>query len=74
MSIARIVAVVLLVAGTLSLVYRGFNYTKESHEGRFGPIELKVKEKDRVEIPVWAGVLMIAAGGGILLVRGRKRG
>jgi len=38
-----------------------------------GPLELRVEEKERVEIPVWAGVILIAIGGGVLLV-GKKGG
>lgn len=68
----KIVAVILLVAGVLSLVYKGFTYTKETHDAKLGPIELSVKEKERVTIPVWAGVAMIGAGG-LLLVVGRKK-
>jgi len=69
----KLVAVVLLAAGTLGLVYGGFNYTKETHEAKLGPIEFSVQEKQRVNIPVWAGVGAIAAGGLMLLFGGRKR-
>lgn len=71
MNLRKILGVVLLTAGILSLVYRGFNYTKETHSGEFGPIKLQLKENERVEIPVWLGVLL-SAGGGALLVMGRK--
>ena len=71
MNLRKVLGVVLLTAGILCLVYRGFNYTKETHSGEFGPIKLQLKETDRVEIPVWLGVLL-AAGGGALLVVGRK--
>lgn len=67
------VAIVLLAAGTLSLVYGGFSYTKETHEARLGPIEFSVQEKQRVNVPVWAGVGAIAIGGLLLLVAGNKR-
>lgn len=68
----KVLAILLLVAGTLSLVYKGFTYTRETHDAKLGPIELSIKEKERVTIPVWAGVAMIAVGGGLLLV-GRKK-
>lgn len=73
MNAVKLVAVVLLAAGTLGLVYGGFNYTKETHEAKLGPIEFSVQEKQRVNIPVWAGVGAIAAGGLMLLFGGRKR-
>ena len=71
MRIVKIVAVVLIVAGALSLAYGGFSYTKDTTAVKVGPLELSVKEKERVNIPVWAGVGAIAAGA-LLLVFGGK--
>lgn len=68
----RIVAIVMIVAGVLGLVYGSFSYTKETHEAKLGPIELSVQEKERVNIPVWAGVGAIAVGAALLLLGGRK--
>jgi hypothetical protein len=68
MSAVRIAAIVLIVAGVLGLVYGGFSYTKDTHEAKLGPIELSVKEKETVNVPLWAGVGAIAIGGAILLV------
>ena len=50
--------------------YGSFSYTKESHEAKLGPIELSVKDKETVNIPVWAGVAAIVAGA--LLLFGNK--
>lgn len=69
----RLVALVLLAAGILALVYGGFTYTKKTHKASFGPIELAVQEKETVDVPVWAGVAGIVAGGGLLVLSGRKR-
>lgn len=66
------IAVVLIVAGGLALVYRGFSYTKERHEAKLGPLELKVDEREHVSIPVWAGAIAIA-GGVVLLIADRKK-
>lgn len=68
----KTIGVVLIVAGVLGLVYRGFSYTKERHEANIGPITLHVDEKRRVDVPVWAGVIAVA-GGLVLLVADRKR-
>lgn len=68
----KMAALVLIVAGVLGLVYGSFSYTKETHEAKVGPIELTVKDKETVNIPVWAGVGAIAIGGVLLLVGGRK--
>lgn len=69
----KLVAVVLLVAGVLALVYGGFSYTKDSTAVKVGPLELSVKQKESVNIPIWAGVGAIVAGG-LLLVLGGKKG
>jgi hypothetical protein len=72
MNAVRIAAVVLIAAGVLGLLYGGFSYTKDTHEAKLGPIELKVKDKETVNIPVWAGVGAIVIGGALLLVAGKK--
>ena len=72
MNAVKIAAIVVIVAGVLGLVYGGFSYTRETHEARLGPIELSVQEKETVNVPVWAGVGAIVAGGVILLF-GTKR-
>jgi hypothetical protein len=72
MSTARILALALIAAGVLGLVYGSFTYTKNTHTTKLGPIEFSVKEKQTVNVPLWAGVAAIAAGAGILLVGGRK--
>jgi hypothetical protein len=66
------VAIVLIAAGVLALAYGGFSYTKETHEGNIGPISLTVKEKEHVNVPVWAGVAAIVIGAGFLLVPNSK--
>ncbi len=72
MNAVKMVGIVLIVAGTLGLVYGSFSWTKETHEAKLGPIELSVKEKQTVNVPVWAGVGAIVAGGLLLLLGGRK--
>jgi hypothetical protein len=67
MNAMKILAVVLIVGGVLGLVYGSFSYTRETHEAKVGPIELSVKDKQTVNVPVWAGVGAIAIGGALLL-------
>jgi TRAP-type C4-dicarboxylate transport system permease small subunit len=68
----RIAGIALLVAGALGLAYGSFSYTKETHEAKIGPLELSVKDKQTINIPVWAGVAAMVAGGGLLLLGYRK--
>ena len=72
MNALKIAAIVLIVAGVLGLVYGSFSYTKETHEAKLGPIEMSVKEKQTVNVPVWAGVGAIVIGGVLLLFRSKK--
>jgi lysylphosphatidylglycerol synthetase-like protein (DUF2156 family) len=69
----KIAALLLMVAGALALAFGGFSYTKETHEAKLGPIELTVKDRETVNVPVWAGVGMILIGG-VLLAVGSKKG
>ncbi len=73
MNAVRIAGIVLIVAGTLGLVYGSFTYTKDTHEAELGPLELSVKERETINVPVWAGVGAIVIGGALLLL-GNKRG
>jgi len=69
----RVVALVLILAGALGLAYGGFTYTKDTHEAKLGPIELSIKDKETVNIPIWAGVGAIVIGGALLIFGGSKR-
>lgn len=69
MSGIRILAIVLIVAGLLGVMYGKFTYTKETHDAKVGSLELSFKEKQTVNVPAWAGVAAIAAGAALLLVR-----
>jgi hypothetical protein len=68
-----IVAILLIIAGVLGLAYGGVSYTQKTHKANLGPIELSVKDKETVNIPVWVGVGAIVIGGGILIAGSRKK-
>jgi len=72
MNAGKIAALVLIVAGVLGLAYGSFSYTKQMHDIKMGPIEMSVKEKQTVNVPVWAGIGAIAIGAALLLLGGRK--
>jgi TRAP-type C4-dicarboxylate transport system permease small subunit len=72
MDTVKLIALVLIVAGVLALAYGGFTYTKETHEMKIGPIDISVKDKETVNIPIWAGVGAIVIGGLLLVFGGRK--
>ena len=72
MDAMKVVAIALIAAGVLALVYGGFTYTKDTHEMKIGPIEMSIKDKETVNIPIWAGVGAIVVGGLLLVFGGRK--
>lgn len=72
MKATQLAALVLIVAGILSLAFGGFSYTKSTHEAKLGPIELSVKEKETVNIPVWIGAGALIAGVLLLVVRSKN--
>ena len=71
MNAVKILALGLIVAGVLGLAYGSFSYTKETHETKIGPLDISVKDKETVNVPVWAGVGAIVIGG-LLLTFGRR--
>lgn len=70
MGAVKIAAIILIAVGLVGLVYGGFNYPRESHATKVGPVELVVTDTQRVYIPIWAGVGAIVVGSMLLLVGG----
>ena len=73
MNAMKMLGIALLIAGVLGLAYGGFSYTKDTTAVKLGPIELTVKEKQTVNIPLWAGIASIVAGGVLLVLGGKGR-
>ena len=73
MSVVKILAIALIVAGIVGLMYGKFSYTKETHDIKLGPLEMSVAEKQTVNVPVWAGVMAIVGVGVLLLYASKKR-
>ena len=72
MNAINMFAIALIVVGTLGLAYGGFSYTKDTTVVKLGSVELTAKEKETVNIPMWAGIAAIFAGGLMLVVGTRK--
>ena len=69
MNTTKIVGILLIVAGTLGLIYGSFSYTKDKHDVKLGPLQFSVAEKETVNVPVWAGAGAIAVGAILLVIR-----
>lgn len=68
----RFAAFMLIAAGALGLAIGGFTYTKKTHDTQLGPIELSVKERETINIPVWLGAGALIAGVLLLVVRTKR--
>lgn len=71
MKATQLVGIVLIVLGVLALIYGGFTYTEETHDVGVGPLELEVKEQERVNIPAWGGAASLVVGL-VLVVAGKR--
>ena len=74
MSPVKVIGILLIAAGVAGVLFTSFSYTSETHKAELGPVELSVKEKETVNIPVWASVGAIVAGGLLLAFGGGKKG
>jgi hypothetical protein len=72
MNATQVIGILLIVAGALGLVYQQFSFTKEEHKAKIGPLELSVKEKETVNVPLWGSLGAIGLGV-VLLVSGRRK-
>ena len=71
MNATKLVGLILIVGGALALAFGGFSYTKDTSAVKIGPVELSVKEKQTVNVPLWAGLAAVV-GGGLLIAFGKK--
>ncbi len=69
MNAVKMLAVLLIVAGGLGLLYGSFTYTQDTHEAKLGPIALTIQDRETVNVPIWAGVGAMVAGVLLLFVR-----
>ncbi len=73
MGSVKILAIVLILVGVAGILYGKFSYTQETHDIKLGPLEMSVAEKQTVNIPLWAGLGVIAGGGALLIYAAKKR-
>lgn len=68
----KIVAILLIVGGTLGLAYGRLNFTKKTESATFGPMSVTIQERQSMPVPSWVAAAAIA--GGVLVLLARKRG
>jgi uncharacterized membrane protein YidH (DUF202 family) len=72
MNPTKLIGIILIAAGCLGLVYGGFSYTKETTQLKLGPMELKVQEKENVNVPLIVSAGAVVLGVFLLVAVGRK--
>lgn len=62
MKATTLIGALLIIAGAVSLVYRGFNYTSEETVLQVGSVKATAETEKSVPIPTWAGIAALVAG------------
>jgi hypothetical protein len=68
----KILAVVLIVLGVISLAYGGITYTRREKVLDIGPIEATAERERTVPLPPIVGGVALIAGIGLLVMGSRK--
>lgn len=69
----RVIGLVLVIVGLVSLLWGGISWTRERTVVDIGPIEARTEERETIPLPPILGGLALAAGAVLLLVRERSR-
>ena len=72
MNPTKLIGIILIVAGCLGLAYGGFSYTKDTTAVKLGPLELKVQERETVNVPLIISAGAVIIGVVLLVSVGRK--
>lgn len=72
MNAARILALILIIAGVLGLIYGGFDYFRDNHAAKVGSLEFAIRTRHTILVPTWLSVGAIGAGV-VLLLLGRSK-
>ncbi len=70
MNAIRWLGVVLIVVGAVAMGQGSFSFTKATHEAKIGPVALSVKEKQTLNVPLWAGGTALAIGIALVVIGG----
>lgn len=67
------VAILLMVLGVVGLVRGGFSYTKDSSKAKLGPVEIHVKDKERVRLSPVVSSACLVGGAALAFYALRRR-
>jgi hypothetical protein len=72
MNAAKITGIILIVVGLAGFFTGGFSFIKDTTAAKIGPIEVKVQERESVNIPQWLSLGALVLGAVVLVVGFRK--
>ena len=73
MKTTTMLGIVLVVLGSLALVYQGFTYTHQEKVIDIGPIHATADKQEHVPLPPIVGGLALAAGAVLLALGARQK-
>ncbi len=68
----KIFGIILIAAGILMLVFKGFNFTQEKKVLDVGPLEINKKENKTVAWPMYAGIIALVGGVALVILDKKK--
>ncbi len=69
----KTLGIVLVIIGIVMIVFRTINFTTEKKVADVGPIEINKKEEKSVNWPLYAGIIVTAAGVIVLVSSGKSK-
>ena len=67
-----IIGTILIVAGVVALLYKGFTYTTEEKAIDLGPLQVTAEKKHSVPIPPILGGIAVVVGIGLLVWKPKR--
>lgn len=67
------IGIVLIIIGIVMMVFRSINFTQQKKVADIGPLEINKQENHTVNWPLYAGIVVTAAGVVVLLVANKNK-
>ncbi|MEP6682939.1 MAG: hypothetical protein ABJA35_06755 [Parafilimonas sp.] len=69
----KIFAIVLIIIGIVMMIFRSVNFTQEKKVADVGPLQINKQEEKTVNWPLYAGIVVTAAGVVILVSANKNK-
>jgi len=72
MKLASIVGILLIVLGSLALVYQGISYVTDETVVDIGPLKVEAEHKKTLPLPPVLGIIAVVGGAGLVFYGARR--